>query len=172
MAFFPLQKNRASGIIFPQYGFSPEQGIFLTNGGYYWAINENMDLSATGSIYTRGSWNLNTDFTFVKKYKYRGDLVLNYASTSTGEKRDPDYGGPRRDFKIRWNMKLDPKRMYNSSFNIAVNGGTSSYQRNVLQDQENALNTSLNSSLSYQKWWPGTPFRLSISAGTLTKYTE
>ena len=56
--FFPNQKKQSSGIIFPTYGESRNLGFFLRNGGYYFAINDKMDFSLKGDIYTKGSWAL------------------------------------------------------------------------------------------------------------------
>ena len=37
-------------ILPPAYGESPRFGFFLQNGGYYWSINENIDLTLQGDI--------------------------------------------------------------------------------------------------------------------------
>ena len=54
-AMVPLMKGQKSGLIIPTYGESANRGFYLENGGYYWAINEHMDLQVLGDIYTRGS---------------------------------------------------------------------------------------------------------------------
>jgi lipopolysaccharide assembly outer membrane protein LptD (OstA) len=54
---FPYSQTRKSGIIVPTYGEEPrERGYFLRNGGYYWAVNDNISLSFLGEIYSRGGW--------------------------------------------------------------------------------------------------------------------
>jgi hypothetical protein len=35
--YFPTQKGRAAGILFPSYGESSRLGFFLKDGGYYFA---------------------------------------------------------------------------------------------------------------------------------------
>ena len=51
--FFPSQDKRSSGIIFPIYGESANKGFFLRNGGYYFALNDYVDLAIRGDIFTK-----------------------------------------------------------------------------------------------------------------------
>ena len=37
--FFPITNKYSSGVIMPQFGEDLERGLYLKNGGYYWAIN-------------------------------------------------------------------------------------------------------------------------------------
>ena len=54
--YFPFSEKYSSGIIFPTFGDDYNRGFYLSNGGYYFAINDNIDLALTGEIYTKGSW--------------------------------------------------------------------------------------------------------------------
>ena len=38
----------------PTYGDEMERGFYLRNGGYYFAINDYVDLQLTGDLYTKG----------------------------------------------------------------------------------------------------------------------
>ena len=40
----------------PTYGDDNTRGFYLRDGGYYWAINDYMDLKLTGEIYTKGQY--------------------------------------------------------------------------------------------------------------------
>lgn len=71
---FPNSEGASSGLIIPKYGFSPGQGYYLQQGGFYWAVNEYMDMSFTGDIYTRGSWGLGFASNYNKRYSSNGDL--------------------------------------------------------------------------------------------------
>jgi lipopolysaccharide assembly outer membrane protein LptD (OstA) len=44
-AYFPLTEDRASGFIIPTIGENSNRGFFFQNGGYYFAINDYLDLS-------------------------------------------------------------------------------------------------------------------------------
>jgi lipopolysaccharide assembly outer membrane protein LptD (OstA) len=55
-AFFPMSQKATSGILMPTYGDSADRGYSLQNGGYYFAISDNMDLAVLGDYYTNGSY--------------------------------------------------------------------------------------------------------------------
>ena len=57
--YFPFTDKYASGIIVPTFGDDYNRGFYLRDGGYYFAINDNIDLALTGEIYTKGSWGIN-----------------------------------------------------------------------------------------------------------------
>ena len=75
IGFFPNQKKQTSGIIFPFYGESSNQGFFLRNGGYYFAINDYIDLSLIGDIYSKGSWNLKA-IPIIKKISLSMEMLI------------------------------------------------------------------------------------------------
>ncbi len=52
---FPNRSGQRSGIVIPTWGESAKRGFYFENGGYYWAINDYMDLKLVGDIYTPGS---------------------------------------------------------------------------------------------------------------------
>ncbi len=54
--YFPFTEKYSSGVIFPTFGDDYNRGFYLDNGGYYFAISDNIDLALTGQIYTKGSW--------------------------------------------------------------------------------------------------------------------
>jgi lipopolysaccharide assembly outer membrane protein LptD (OstA) len=45
--FFPFSKRYSSGFIMPTYGDETVRGFYLRDGGYYFAINDNIDLKLT-----------------------------------------------------------------------------------------------------------------------------
>lgn len=49
----PINKERHSGILFPQiqFGFNAEQGRFIRNLGYFWAVNDYLDFTLSGDYY-------------------------------------------------------------------------------------------------------------------------
>lgn len=56
----------------PTYMDDSSRGFGLTDGGYYFAISDQMDLKLRGDIFTKGSWALNAESNYVKRYKYSG----------------------------------------------------------------------------------------------------
>ncbi len=43
--FFPIRVNILQGIMIPKYGEETNRGFFLQDGGYYFGINDKMDLA-------------------------------------------------------------------------------------------------------------------------------
>jgi hypothetical protein len=126
--FFPFTKNRASGIIIPRYGESREKGIFLAEGGYYWAGTDYFDFKATGSIYTKGSWDAALSSRYKLRYKFSGDVTYNHEKILMGEKGGSDevntFG-----YTFKWQHKQDPKANPFQRFNANVNIQNSTTQK-------------------------------------------
>jgi hypothetical protein len=158
---FPIKKGQTSGILIPTYGYNFSRGYFLKGGGYYFAINDYVDLAVTGDIYTNSSWRLNTFSSYVKRYKYRGSLSLDYAVNKEGLEFTPGYN-PKRDFFVRWSHNQDSKARPNTTFSASVNAGTSDYLENNAYNAS-YLTNSLSSSITYGKVFAGTPFSLTTS---------
>ena len=93
-AFFPFTDSYSSGIIMPSYGDEMERGFYLHNGGYYFAINDYVDLALTGEIYTKGSWGVSGRSNYRKRYKFSGNVNANYLSTVIGDRELKDMGIP------------------------------------------------------------------------------
>ena len=60
-AVFPIESGRRSGIIPPTFGSDATFGTYFSRFGYFWAINDYMDLNMTADYYTRGSYKMDTD---------------------------------------------------------------------------------------------------------------
>ena len=70
--FFPFTKSYSSGFIMPTYGDETERGFYLRDGGYYFAISDQMDLKLLGEIYTKGTWGVSAAYNYRKRYRYSG----------------------------------------------------------------------------------------------------
>ena len=164
--FFPFSSSYQSGFLMPTYMDDSSRGFGLTDGGYYFAISDQMDLKLRSDIFTKGSWALNAETNYVKRYKYSGLLQASYQVTKTGDKGLPDYS-VAKDFKIVWSHRQDPKASPNSTFSASVNFATSSYERTNIGNMYNSQAMSQNtktSSVSYSRNFPDQ--HLSISATT------
>lgn len=89
--FFPFTSDYSSGVILPTFGDDYQRGFYLSDGGYYFAISDNVDLALTGEIYTKGSWGLRAQSSYTKRYKYNGSFNVSYLKSIYGEKGSPDY---------------------------------------------------------------------------------
>lgn len=163
-AYVPLTKGRTSGFLMPTWGENNNQGYFLRNGGYYFVVNDNLDLAVLGDIYTNGSWGLRAESGYKKRYKYSGNFTFRYENLINSLKGLDDYG-KASNYNIRWSHSQDTKASPNSRFSASVNMGSSKYykQSNNEYNTNSFLNNTLSSSISYYKKFVGTPFNMSLS---------
>ena len=166
--FFPLTKTRTSGVIFPSFGEDNgnDRGYFLQNGGYYFAINDYVDLAVLGDYYTNGSYGLRLQSNYALRYRFRGNLSLRFENLINSERGFPDFS-KSNIYNIRWSHSQDNKANPNSRFSASVNLGSSSYyQESINQlNASNFLNNTLSSSVSYSRTYQGEPqVNLSVTA--------
>ncbi len=155
--FFPNKTGQTSGIVIPTFGEYTNRGFYLEDGGYYWAINEYMDLTVLGDIYSRGGWGIKPRFRYKKRYRYSGDINLGYAVNVVGTKGAPDFA-KSTDFKVRWAHRQDPKARPNSTFTADVNIVSGNYVKYNVVSTEDFLSNEFQSSVAYQKNWGGKYF--------------
>lgn len=163
--FFPFKSKYSSGFIMPTYGDEMNRGFYLRDGGYYFAINDYVDVKMLADIYTKGSWSLSAQSTYRKRYKFNGSLYVSYQYTHEGEKNFPDEA-TSKSFKITWSHRQDAKANPTQSFSASVNFATSSYERNNLTSMynpESYTQSTRTSSLSYSKSFPNLGLTLSGS---------
>lgn len=164
--FFPFSSKYQSGFIMPSFGSETERGFYLKDGGYYFAINDKIDLKLLGEIYTKGSWGLNAESTYRKRYKYSGNFYINYLHTVEGEKNMPDYE-VTKSLKIQWSHRQDAKASTRSSLSASVNFASVSFERknlNSLYDPLTYSQSTRTSSVAYSYSFPSIGLTLSSSA--------
>ena len=149
--FFPFSKSYSSGFIMPTYGDETERGFYLRDGGYYFAVSDFFNDTATTEIYTKGSWGLSAASNYHKRYKYSGSFYLSYQDTKNGDKGMPDFT-EQESFKIQWNHRQDAKSNPFSTLSASVNFATSSYERNNLTSMYNPQAMTQSTRTSSVNW--------------------
>jgi lipopolysaccharide assembly outer membrane protein LptD (OstA) len=162
--FFPYkppQENGTSGIVFPQYGDEQARGFFLREGGYYFAISENIGLKLTADLYTKGSYNFRAQSEYVKRYRYSGRFDINFGKNDfVGNELLFDKNSTN-NFGIIWSHT--PQSRGNSSFSASVNiNSNSNNQFNRSTSSSAYISTALNSSIQYSRNF-GQTIRTSLS---------
>lgn len=164
--FFPFTSDYSSGLLMPNYADELTRGFGLTNGGYYFAINDYVDLEMRGDIYTKGTWAVRGTSTYRKKYKYSGNLGVEYRKDVTGEKGMSDYN-EAKSLRVTWSHTQDQKANPNFNFSSSVNFSTSGFNRSNInyysRPELNSQNTK-TSSINFSKRFPNIP-SLSLSGG-------
>ena len=171
--FFPFTNSYSSGLIMPNFGDDYTRGLYLSGIGYYFAINDYMDLQVTGDIYTRGTWAVHAQSRYLKRYKFTGNFSVNYRWDVTGEKDMPDYN-VAKNLSVQWSHTQDSKANPYNNFSASVNFKTSGYNRSNINSyynvQANSENTT-SSSISYTQRFPDSPWNIGLSMN-LTQRTK
>ena len=161
-AFFPLNKTRQSGILIPSYGWMNYRGYYLRDGGYYFAINDNLDLALTGELYTNLSWAIDGKTNYYPPYKYNRMAEARMGQTFEGIRGDTTTFHSFNDFKITWQHDQDPKANPYSRFSANVNLQSRNYNKNTT-NRNDYFNSTTTSSINYSTKI-GTYLNLSASA--------
>lgn len=166
-AYFPMTKETSvSGIILPSYNDSNTRGFALQNGGYYFALSDNYDLTAIADYYTNGSYGMRFESSYAKRYQFRGNVNFRYENLISSERGYPDYSN-QKIYNLQWSHSRDSKANPNSSFSASVNLGSSKYFNQSINQANigSTLNNTLSSSISYSKTFNSVPqVRMSLTA--------
>ena len=145
---FPFSQTRTSGILIPSYGWEKNRGYYLQRGGYYFAINDYVDLALRGNIYTNLSWGINAVSNYYKRYKFRGNVDLTYENVKQGIEGTQSEQS-FNNFQFRWKHEQDPKANPRSRFSADVNFVSQKYGQ-YSTNVSDYLNNTTSSSIAYQ----------------------
>lgn len=159
-AVFPLQSGRRSGIIPPAFGDDGTYGKYFSRFGYFWAINDYMDVNLTADYYTRGSYRLNSRFRYTERYNYSGSIQGDYADLIRGLPTDPDRT-KEIDWSLKWthNQHFTPTMTFDANLEFASNNY---FSRNVT-DFNQLLRNEIVSNATFSKTWDESGNSLSAS---------
>lgn len=160
--FIPKRPDRATGLLMPSFGEENARGFYLRDAGMYFVLGDYFDMSLTGDYYTLGSWAANLNSRYMVKYKFTGNLAVNYSVDQTGEKGSTDFF-QSKNFGVRWSHSQDSKGHPGTSFSASVNFSSPSNSRYNSHSVSEALQNQISSSISYSKNWNG-KFNLSVNA--------
>lgn len=155
---FPLQSGRRSGLLVPdfEFGFNRNVGRYARNLGYYWAVNDYMDLKGWIDFYDRGpELEFNGEYRYAVRYLMNGNAVGSYLDQETvtgGAKRWKFAGshvqnvGQNGRFTMRADFKSDATYVQDFDSDAGV---------------DERLNRQLRSSATYSQSWTGASLSLS-----------
>ena len=157
---FPNQSGRRSGIIAPAYGEDARRGRFLSHFGYYWAINDYLDLSSTFDWFTRGGWLNRSMLRYALRYDFTGSVEVNTTSLHTGESNDPGRT-EQKDYNVRvyHNQQIDPTTRFDVNFTFS----SGSFFRNISSNLDEILRQNIVSNATISKTWEESNRSLSVN---------
>ena len=160
---FPAHGGRSSGIIAPAYGEDSRYGKYLSHGGYYFAMNDYVDLASTFDLYTRGGWLNRTNLNYNLRYYFNGGINASFSSLHTEEPGDPQRT-ETRDYNINFahHQKLDPEPAPgNLDVNFTFASGT--YFQHFSTNLTDILTQNILSNATYSKTWEQSNRNLTVN---------
>ncbi len=153
---FPSKGGRQSGLIAPAYSDDANRGKNLRHFGYFWAMSDYTDLSATADWFTKGGYVLNSMFRYNLRYYFNGSISASYGR----QKFDIDES-PRVDWRLHWShsQEFDPTMRLAVDFSFQSN----SYYQNTSNNFDEILQQHMVSTATLNKNWEGTNRSISIS---------
>ena len=158
---FPNKSGRSSGLIPPKFGDDQQYGKYLSNLGYFFAINDYTDLALTGSYFSNGRIDLYGRFRYVNKYNYSGNINGGYSRVRLGESTDID--ASRSDawgLNVTHNQQLTPSSRLDASLAFA---SSKSYYDVTTNSLSELLLQNILSNLNYSKYWEGKPYTFNVN---------
>lgn len=152
--FFPLKSGRSTGLLFPSdYQYSPQWGYGLQGVGWFFPIGEHVNLQATADYYIKGTYTLNANVRYVRRYKYSGSFNASYKRL---RREDQDLNEIfDKGISINWSHRQD--RRAHPTFNF---GGSLNFQTNLVDQRfinsyevasQNTIRSSMNATKTFTK---------------------
>lgn len=158
---FPNHSGRSSGLIPPAYGEDATYGRYLAHLGYFWAINDYMDLALQGNYYTKGRIDLSGRYRYVKRYMYTGSVDLGGSRIRLGEEGDLD-----KIFSDEWRIGVYHNQTINPTTTLTANVNflsSKNYYNTSTNNLDDLLRQNALSNVTLSKFWEGTPNSISLN---------
>lgn len=167
-AIFPLQRGKRAGFTRPSPGYDRQRGFSINGLGWYQPFNDNMDMQVTSNFYTSGSWDVNSNFSYIKRYKHRMNFNF-YYSFVKGEGISNAIGRDiRNSFQLGYTFNQDPKVWPTANLNAQISLGQQNFKQLNVYDPEERLQNTYTSSISFNKRFRNLP----ISISTNMRYNQ
>ncbi len=149
-AVFPIESGRRSGLIVPSFGNRADLGRYLQGGGYFWAINDYVDLAMTGDYFMRGGYGLNGRVRYNKRYSFTGELTTNYRNTAE-EKPGAASINAQEQYRVFWshNQTIDPTSRLDANLTFI----STNYLQQTSTNYNDLLRQDITSNVTYNKSW-------------------
>lgn len=159
-AFIPTnQKERTSGLLFPEFIPLSTYGFGFQNLGWYFPINDHYQTSVYANLYSRGSWGLRNDLDYAKRYAYNGRLSLGFQQFNNGFPTNDK----RNKVTVSWNHRKAPKSNPFWDFSSNVNFISDNQSKNSLDPiNPEYFSNSFNSDINLARNFPGKPINTGL----------
>ncbi len=157
-SIIPQSEERTKGLLFPQFVPTSQYGFGFQDLGYYLPINDYLQMSFYGTLYSRGSWGLRNQTDYNKLYKWRGNFNLGFQQFRSGFPTNSS----ANKLTVGWNHTKDAKSSPYWGFNARVNFISDNNSQNNLDPiNPTYFNNTFTSDINLTRTFPSKP----ISAG-------
>jgi hypothetical protein len=161
--FFPVTEPRGTGLLFPEFDFSADQGMGLKGLGWFFPLGDHFNLSVRSNVYFfTGTWGVSAASQYRKKYRYNGSFNLGFDDRRVEQESDGAIASSK-SFSIRWTHNQDRSAHPTMNFGGSINFQINDYQSTVSNRANDVLNNSLNSNLNFSKSWRDKPINFNAS---------
>ncbi len=172
MMVVPLGKGRRSGLLQPKFGGDQSQGFYLSNLGYYWALNDYMDFLLSGDIFegqsgTFDNTDLNATYSWNKRYVWSGSIT----DKTIFPQFNPGQANSAVDFTNDLNLTPDQRQTLKGSGHLTFGPDRNAVQDNALT-VEDALQQTANADLGYRRQFDWSSATLNIDLAQDYNLTE
>lgn len=169
----PQQKDKLTGFIFPRVVPSSNYGFGFQDLGYYLPINDYIQTTFFGTLYSRGSFGLKNQTDYYKQYGFRGSITLGFESFRSGFPTN----NTQNNFQFLWTHTQERNSNPNWNFSSNVNfNSINNSQINLDPTYNQYLNNSFNSDIRLDRTFGRLPIRagmkMSTRQSTVTKNIE
>lgn len=161
-AVIPQAEEKTKGLIFPQFVPISQFGFGLQDLGYYVPVNDHLQTTFYGTLYSRGSWGLRNVTDYAKLYGFRGSLSAGFQQFKSGFPSNSN----RNKLSIGWIHTKDPKSSPYWGFSANVNYISDNNTQNNLDPlNPDYFNNTLTSDVNLSRAFPGKPVTAGMKLG-------
>jgi len=99
---YPLDREKATGFLMPQLGYSGIKGLFYSQG-FYWALKRNMDATFNIDYYSARGLGGGLEYRYLFSGGTGGNLKLYYFKFKQDPEEDEEEGSPTNAYLFRLN---------------------------------------------------------------------
>lgn len=157
-----VDEDKTRGLIFPRIVPLSNFGFGFDELGYYLPINDRVQTTFYGSLYSRGSWGIRNMTDYAKRYKFGGRIDVSFQQFNNGF---PEYDKLNK-FSINWTHLTDAKSSPYWEFNSSVMFMSDNNAKNNLDPlNPNIFSNTFNSDINLNRLFPGKPITMGLKVG-------
>ena len=150
----PQVEDKSKGLIFPEIELLSSYGFGFRDLGYYIPINDRLQTTFYGTLYSRGSWGIRNQTDYAKRYKYAGKFELGFQQL----KSDFPNNINNNKLTLTWNHTKNPKSSPYWKFTSRVRFiSDNNSKSDIDQSTDDYFQNSFNSDINLTRAFPGKP---------------